>query len=71
MANNVLTIADITKMIHLLCLFVETNIFNINTKYRKLRRINIHMHLPIVFHCRDVIKVCGQLWSQEQPCMKF
>ena len=21
--------------------------------------------------CRNVIKICGQLWSQEQPCMKF
>ena len=21
--------------------------------------------------CRDVIKICGQLWSQEQPYMKF
>ena len=23
------------------------------------------------FDCRDVIKICGQLWSQEQPYMKF
>ena len=28
-------------------------------------------HLPIVFHCRDVIQICGQLWSQEQSYMKF
>ena len=27
--------------------------------------------LPIVFDCCDVIKICGQLWSQEQPSMKF
>ena len=24
-----------------------------------------------VFDCRDVIKICGQLWSEEQPYMKF
>ena len=29
------------------------------------------MHLQIVFDCRDVIKIWGQLWSQEQPYMKF
>ena len=23
------------------------------------------------FDCRDVIKICGQLWSKEQPYMQF
>ena len=32
-----------------------------NTEYRNKRRINVHAHLPIVFDCRDVIKICGQL----------
>ena len=25
----------------------------------------------LFFNCCDVIKICGQLWSQEQPYMKF
>ena len=43
----------------------------INAEYRNYSRTNVHALLPIVFDCRDVIKVCGQLLSEEQPYMKF
>ena len=33
--------------------------------------INVHAYLPIIFHCRDVLKICGQFWSHEQHFMKF
>ena len=29
-------------------------------EYHNQRRINVHMHLPIVFDCRDIIIKCGQ-----------
>ena len=49
-----------------------SNCFNMfNLEYCNLRRTNIHTHLPIVFNCRDIIKICGQRWSQEQLFMKF
>ena len=47
------------------------NIGGLNTEYRNQRRINVHAHLPIALDCRDFTKICGQLWSQEQPYMKF
>ena len=52
-------------------------------KYRLIHRIrNIATNVASMFtrtcrlswrhlDCRDVIKICGQLWSQEQPYMKF
>ena len=40
-------------------------------EYHNQPGINIHAHLPIVFDCCDAIRIFGQLWSQEQPYMKF
>ena len=39
--------------------------------YRNWRHTDVHAHLPTVFDCRDVIRICGQLWSQEQPYRTF
>ena len=60
---------DISVMSRYIAHFIETNICNM--QYCNQRHINAQAHLPIVFDCRDVIKICGQLWSQEQPSMKF
>ena len=44
--------------------FVDFSIRNIATNVAS-------MYIPIVFDCLDVIIICRQLWSQEQPYMKF
>ena len=46
---------------------IEHSLLYHPTEYRNYRRINVHAHLSIVFNCHDVIKICGQLWSEEQP----
>ena len=61
----------LTKQVFLSPLHWSNKFMTLNTEYCNQRHINVHTHLPIVFDCRDVIKICGQLWSQEQPYMKF
>ena len=44
--------------------------YHYNSEYHQ-RSCALANCFRLVFDCHDVIKICGQLWSEEQPYMKF